>query len=231
MHPTCLVRRMMAWCSYALRRPPSSQVCWTRNDDVQPALAFQGRVRRWACRLWEPVDAHAAGDQTKQVPRRPHPWKNSRRPPAVRACNTSPRVPRHFRFAIPTHHMLCDRFCMGCHGQNGMGAHTASRHLADPALRMCWIYDAKNSRDGGAANNGGHQPALPRILRRSKLASHSNSLRAAKQAQHCCCCCCSRFLESGREGAPAGRVGRTRFGSFQDKRIEVVFRPSNSPGG
>lgn len=117
--------------------------------------------------VWEPVDAHAAGDQTKQVPRRPHPWNNSRRPPAVRACNTSPRVAAPPQIRDSHAHMLCDRFCMGCHG---------IKTMADPALRMCWIYDAKNSRHGGAANNGGHQPALPRILRRSKLASHSSSL-------------------------------------------------------
>lgn len=168
--------------------------------------------------VWEPVDGHAAGDQTKQVPRRPHPWNNSRRPPAVRcwsvefvracvqhqpecACTTSDLRLRA--------HMLCDRFCMGglSRRSDGMGGTHGIIKTWLILLSACaWIYDAKNFEGWRRGHQWGAISRHSRILRRSKLASHSTT-HSGMPNRHSTACC-SHILGSGRELLPGESVGQ-----------------------
>lgn len=230
---------MIAWWSYALRQPPSSQVCWTRNDDVEPVLAFPGRACRWACRCGSQLTVTPLGIRRNKsrVAHIPGTTAAGRLQyvagllsSCVRACNTSPSVPAPPQICDCEHTCCATGFVWAdCHGGQMRWGHTwHHQDMADPAFRMCLDLRRQEFRGMEARPSmGGHQPALqdPATVKISQPLN--NSLWDAKQAQHCLL-----LAFPGKwEGALAGRVGRTRFGSFPGKRIEVVFRPSNSPRG
>lgn len=161
--------------------------------------------------VWEPVDGHAAGDQTKQVPRRPHPWNNSRRPPAVRCWSVEfvrACVQHHLRSAIASTHAVRQVL----YGRTVTAVRWDGRHtwhhqdMADPAFRMCLDLRRQEFRGMEARPSMGAISRHSRILRRSKLASHSTT-HSGMPNRHSTACC-SHFLGSGRELLPGESVGQ-----------------------
>lgn len=208
---------MIAWWSYALRRPSSSQVCWTRNDDVQPVLAFPGRACRWACRCGSQLTVTPLGIRRNKsrVAHIPGTTAAGRLQyvagllsSCVRACNTSPSVPAPPQICDCEHTCCATGFVWAdCHGgQMGSGHTWHHQDMADPAFRMCLDLRRQEFRGMEARPSMGAISRHSRILRRSKLASHSTT-HSGMPNRHSTACC-SHFLGSGRELLPGESVGQ-----------------------